>query len=64
VLLLIDERDGKIISEIQTEDEARLVLEAWAEDNGGLPEYLSLLEVHAHRGTFFDTDSSVKIRPL
>jgi hypothetical protein len=64
VLLLVDDRDGRIVSEIETEEEARAVLEAWTEDDGGMPEYLCLIEVGSHHGALFGTDSSVKIRPL
>ena len=63
MLVLVDDRDGRILSEIQVEEEARIVFEAWREGDGRLPEHLCLLEVHAHRGMYLDTDSSVKIRP-
>jgi len=63
-LLLVDDRDGRIVSEIETEDDAQRVLEAWLSDDGGLPEHLCLVEVHSHHGAVFGTDTSVKIRPL
>jgi hypothetical protein len=64
MLLLVDDRDGRIVSEIQTQDEARQVLEAWSCGDGGLPDYLCLIEVRSHDRDFYATDTSVKIRPL
>ena len=63
-VLLVDERDGRIVSEIETEDQAQRVLQAWLRDDGSLPEYLCLIEVHSQHGTLVGTDTSVKIRPL
>lgn len=63
-LLLIDDRDGRIVSGVETEDQAQQVLEAWVRDDRSLPEYLCLIELHSHRGALFGTDSSVKVRPL
>jgi hypothetical protein len=64
LLLLVDDRDGRIVSEIQTEDEVRQVLDAWSSGDGTLPDYLCLIEVRSHHGEFFGTDSSVKVKPL
>ena len=63
-LLLVDDRDGWIISEVATEEEAQRVLESWAQDDGGIPEYVCLVEVRSHHGALLGTDTSVKIRPL
>jgi hypothetical protein len=63
-VLLVDDRDGRIVSEIRTEEEARSVLDAWAADDGTMPDYLCLVEVKSHHGVLFGTDSAVKIRPL
>ena len=63
-LLLVDDRDGKIVAEIQTEEEARGVLDSWATDDGTIPAYLCLVEVKSRHGALFCTDSSVKVRPL
>lgn len=65
VLLLVDDRDGRIVSEIETEEEARAVLEAWTQDDGRMPDYLCLIELSSsHHGALVGTDSSLKIRPL
>jgi len=63
-VLLVDDRDGRILAEVETEDEARSVLEGWARDDGSIPDYLCLVEVRSHRGALIGTDTSVKIRPL
>ncbi|HET8751957.1 MAG TPA: hypothetical protein VFM43_05475 [Gaiellaceae bacterium] len=62
-LLLVDDRDGRIVSEIETVDEAQRVLDAWVED-AGIPDYLCLVEVRSHDGAFFGTDTSVRVSPL
>jgi hypothetical protein len=64
MLLLVDERDGRIVSELETEDDAQRVLEAWASEDGGIPNHLCLIEVRSRHGALFGTDTSVKIRPL
>jgi hypothetical protein len=63
-LLLVDDRDGRIVAEVETEEDARAVLEAWASDDGTLPDSLCLVELKSHHGALFGTDSSVKIRPF
>lgn len=63
-LLLVDDRDGRIVSEIETEEQARAVLDSWTTDDGTLPEYLCLVETKSHHGALLGTDSSVKLRPL
>jgi hypothetical protein len=63
-LLLVDDRDGRIVSEIETEDQAQGILEEWLRDDGTIPEYLCLIEVHSHHGALLGADTSVKVRPL
>lgn len=64
VVLLVDDRDGRIVSEVETQAEAQRVLEAWIADDGSIPDYLCLVELHSRHGAMLDTDTSVKIRPL
>jgi hypothetical protein len=64
VLLLVDDRDGRIVAEVETEREAQRVLGAWATDDGNMPDYLCLVELRSHRGAIVGTDTSVKVRPL
>ncbi|HKG42620.1 MAG TPA: hypothetical protein VKB10_00065 [Gaiellaceae bacterium] len=63
-VLLVEDRDGRMLAEVETEDEARSVLEGWARDDGSIPDYLCLVEIRSHHGALIGTDTSVKIRPL
>lgn len=64
MLLLVDDRDGRIVAELSTEEDALNVIDSWTRDDGGLPEYLSLVELRSHHGEFMATDSTVRVRPL
>lgn len=63
-VLLVDDRDGRIVAVIETEEAARAVLDSWASDDGSLPDYLCLIETRSRHNAIVGTDSSVKIRPL
>lgn len=63
-LLLVDDRDGRIVAEVETEEDAQRVLEAWATEDENTPEYLCLVEVHSHHGAIPGTDTSVMVLPL
>jgi hypothetical protein len=63
-LLLVDDRDGRVVAELESEDEAVLVLEAMARDDEDFPEYLCLVEGHSTRGSLLNTDTSITIRML
>lgn len=63
-VLLVDDRDGRVVAEIESVEDAEDVLEAWVRDDGTFPEYLCLVELRSHHGAILGTDSSVKIRPL
>ena len=63
-LLLIDDRDGRVVAELESEDEALAVLEAMAGGDERLPEYLCLVELRSTRGSVFGTDTSIKVRTL
>lgn len=63
-VLLVDDRDGRILDELETVEDAQRVLEGWARDDGSIPDYLCLVELRSHHGAILGTDSSVKIRPL
>lgn len=45
VLLLVDARDGRIVAEVATEEQAQCVLDRWACDDGRIADYLCLVEV-------------------
>lgn len=63
-LLLVDDRDGRIVAEIERQEEAQGVLEAWARGDGSIPEYLCLVAVESHYGAIVGTDTSVTVRTL
>jgi hypothetical protein len=63
-LLLVDDRDGRVIAEVETEEEAQRVLEGWTRDDGSIPDYFCLVALRSHHGAILGTDTSVKIRPL
>jgi hypothetical protein len=64
VILLVDDRNGRILAEAETADDVQRVLEAWATDDGSMPAYVCLVELRSHQGAILGTDSCVKIRPL
>ena len=41
--LRVDDRDGRVVAEIETEEDAQHVLEGWAHDDGSIPDYLCLV---------------------
>jgi len=63
-VLLVDDRDGRVLAEIETVEDGQRVLEAWARDDGSIPDYVCLVELRSHHDTLVGTDTSVKIRPL
>ena len=63
-LLLVDDRDDRIVAEIESEQDVQDVLQAWITDAGSIPQYLWLVEVPSHYGAIFCTDTSIKIRPM
>jgi hypothetical protein len=63
-LLLVDDRDGRIVAELRTEEQVRRVLEAMASEDVTVPEYLCLVECRSKHGSLVGTDTSVKFRTL
>ncbi len=63
-VLLVDDRDGRVLAEIEFVEDAQRVLEAWARDDGSIPDYLCLVELRSHHGAILGTDTAVTIRPL
>ena len=63
-LLLVDERDGRIVAELETDEEVGAVLDSWAHDDAGFAEHLCLVQVTARDGSFLGTNSIVSVRPL
>jgi hypothetical protein len=63
-VLVVDDRDGRVIAEVETEEDAFRILEGWARDDGSVPDYLCLVDLRSRHGAIFGADTSVKIRPL
>jgi hypothetical protein len=62
-LLLVDDRDGRVITAVEDPDELQDLLEQlWGGED--VPEYLCLVQFHEHRGALLGTDSTVRVRPL
>jgi hypothetical protein len=62
--LLVDDRDGRIVAELETEDHVLRVLEAMASDEPSLPDYLCVVEMRSNHGSVVGSDSCIKIRTL
>ena len=63
-VLIVDDRDGRVVAELKTLEDAQQMLEAWLSDDGSFPDYLCLVELRSRHGAVLGTDSSVKVRPL
>ena len=63
-LMLVDDRDGRVLAQVDTQEEALRLLEAMAADDANQPSYLCLVVCDSSQGAFVETDSSVKIRTL
>jgi hypothetical protein len=63
-VLLVDDRDGRVLAEIASAEDVQRVLAGWADDDGSVPDYLCLVELRSHQGGILGADSSVKIRVL
>jgi hypothetical protein len=63
-VLLVDDRDGRVVAELESQDEALRVLEALAREDADVPEYYCLVELDSRCGAILGMDSSIKIRPL
>jgi hypothetical protein len=64
MLLLVDDRDGRVVAELETQEEAWRCIETMAREDGGIPDYICLVEFHSQPGAILGADSTVKIRPL
>jgi hypothetical protein len=62
-LLLVDDRDGRILAEVTTPAEMQRLLERlWGDDD--VPDHLCLVECHSHHRAIVGTDTTVRVRPL
>ena len=63
-LLLVDDRDGRIVAELRNEEELVRVLEAMAREEPSMLDYLCLVEGHSTQGALLGADTTLKIRTL
>ena len=63
-LLLVDDRDGRIVAELESQEQALRLLESLARDDPDTADALCIVAFHDHQGAMVATDSSVTIRPL
>lgn len=61
---LVDDRDGRIVAELSSQEDVERVLEAWTSPDTGFPDYLCIVELETKQGAIVGVDSSVKISPL
>ena len=63
-LVLVDDRDGRVITELESPEQGLRLLEAMAKDDPDTPEYLCIVALDYRPGAILGTESSVTIRPL
>jgi hypothetical protein len=63
-VLLVDDRDGRVVAELESQEEALRVLEALARDDTTIPEWCCLVELDSRHGAIVGMDTSLEIRPL
>jgi hypothetical protein len=54
-LLLVDDRDGRIVAEVQSEEQALRVLEAMSGEE--VPDYLCLVDFQSNHGSLLGADT-------
>jgi hypothetical protein len=63
-LLLVDDRDGRVVAELESHEQGLRLLEALARDDPDTPGYLCIVSFSDRQGAVMGVDSSVTIRPL
>ena len=64
MFLLVDDRDGRVVAELEDPQEALDLLEGHAMDDPDAPDYLCIVVFQDHAGAMLATESSVTIRSL
>jgi hypothetical protein len=62
-VLLVDDRDGRIVAELEPGEVAQ-VFEALARDDGAIDPHYSLVGLRSDPGAIFGRDTSITIRSL
>jgi hypothetical protein len=58
-LLLVDDRDGRVLAEVEHQDDLQRLLETlWGDED--VPDYLCLVEFHEHQGALLGTDTNLE----
>jgi hypothetical protein len=63
-LLLVDDRDGRVVAELESQEQVLCVLETLARDDLYPSDDLCIVELQDRQGPILATESSVTIRPL
>jgi hypothetical protein len=63
-LLLVDDRDGRVLKELETEEEALLLLECMTAEDSEEAHSLCIVALDRREGELMASESSVTIRPL
>jgi hypothetical protein len=62
MLLLVDNRDGRVLTALESPEEGLRLLEAMATSK--LPDYLCIVRFDDRQGEILGTESSLRVRPL
>jgi hypothetical protein len=62
--LLVDDREGRVLAEIDDASEAFRVLDDLEQRHPELAGALCLVRFDEHRGSLIGTDSTTRVRPL
>jgi hypothetical protein len=62
--LLVDDREGRVLTEIADPVEAFRVLDELSEDHPELAGALCLVRFDGHQGSLIGTELSTRVRPL
>jgi hypothetical protein len=63
-LLLVDDRDGRVVAELEDQEHALRLLERLSQDDPDAAESLCIVAFHDRQGAMVATESSLTIRPL
>lgn len=63
-MFFVDDRDGRLITELERPEDGLRLLETMARDDTETPEYLSIVVFDDRPGAILGTESSATLRPL
>jgi hypothetical protein len=62
--LLVDDRDGRVIAEVESQEEALRLLATFESADVDLAACLCVVELHGRQGAIVGTESSFTLRSL